>query len=403
MFFAFLKKIFIFLFSILQSIFIIFIYLFSGFKSKKKNLWCFGSLAGKEFRGNTKYLFKYLEKNHKEIEIFWIAKSRSLNLKLRKKGINSIYAYDLEGFKKISSASLFFCTHGFVDLVLALTRKAKIIMLGHMTCTIKNNSKKILMEKKNFLNKIYEFIKTSYFYIRKINYGVYSSNFSKENLITEDKWFPENKLILGLPKSDYLLSIKNSSKKNDFSIKKSIENEKIILFLPTRRNDKFFHIFNYGFTKKKIEEFAKTNNCKFFISLHPTNVNNNIPNFTSNKIHMINFDGNSIDNALISADLLITDYGSIFADYLIFDKPMIFTKFDHLKYTDDNGLKIDYESLPGPKVNDWNELLFQISELLYNKDSFIKDREKWKSDLYKFNDGKNCERIVNHFKELQKI
>ena len=38
-----------------------------------------------------------------------------------------------------------------------------------------------------------------------------------------------------------------------------------------------------------------------------------------------------------------------------------------------------------------------------NKDSFIKDREKWKSDLYKFNDGKNCERIVNHFKELQKI
>jgi len=272
-----------------------------------------------------------------------------------------------------------------------------------MTCTIKNNSKKILMEKKNFLNKIYEFIKTSYFYIRKINYGVYSSNFSKENLITEDKWFPENKLILGLPKSDYLLSIKNSSKKNDFSIKKSIENEKIILFLPTRRNDKFFHIFNYGFTEKKIEEFAKTNNCKFFISLHPTNVNNNIPNFTSNKIHMINFDGNSIDNALISADLLITDYGSIFADYLIFDKPMIFTKFDHLKYTDDNGLKIDYESLPGPKVNDWNELLFQISELLYNKDSFIKDREKWKSDLYKFNDGKNCERIVNHFKELQKI
>ena len=118
---------------------------------------------------------------------------------------------------------------------------------------------------------------------------------------------------------------------------------------------------------------------------------------------MINFDGNSIDNALISADLLITDYGSIFADYLIFDKPMIFTNFDHLKYTDDNGLKIDYESLPGPKVNDWNELLFQISELLYNKDSFIKDREKWKSDLYKFNDGKNCERIVNHFKELQKI
>ncbi len=401
--FSIFKKIVIFFFSIFQNIFIFFLYFLSGLKSKKKNLWCFGSLGGKEFRGNTKYLFNHLKKNHPEIEIYWISKSRNISSQLKKEGVNSIYAYDLEGMKKISSASLFFCTHGFADVVLALTRRAKIIHLGHMTCSIKENSlKKRLIQKKSFLLGFYELVKLGYFYIRKINYGIYSSNFTKENLTIEDKWYAQKKLILGLPKTDYLLSVKNN-KKCDQILKKNTYKEKIILFLPTRRNDKSFHIFNYGFSEKKIEEFAKFNNCKFFISHHPTNANKIIPDYKSDKIQTLKLNGNSIDDALSSADLLVTDYGSVFADYLIFNKPIIFAKFDHSKYLNENGLKINYETLPGPKVNNWDDLLFHTRELLYTKDSYIKDRENWKENLYKFKDGKNCERITNYFKNVQKI
>jgi len=207
-----LKKFFIFFYLIFQFIFILFVYFLFSFNKRKKNLWGFGSLAGQEFRGNTKYLYKYLEKNHKEIEIYWIAKSKQVNFKLQKKGINSIYAYDLNGIKKIASTSLFFCTHGFVDLVLALTRKAQIISLGHMTYAIKNNSNKDIAKKRFFLQNILNIIRYSYFYIRKIDFGVYSSTFSKENLTNQDKWYPSQKLIFGLPKSDYLFSLKNKKK-----------------------------------------------------------------------------------------------------------------------------------------------------------------------------------------------
>ena len=68
----FFKKLLIFFYSIILIFFTLVLYFFSGFKSKKKNLWGFGSLAGQEFRGNSKYLYKYLEKNHKEIEIYWL-------------------------------------------------------------------------------------------------------------------------------------------------------------------------------------------------------------------------------------------------------------------------------------------------------------------------------------------
>ena len=67
------------------------------------------------------------------------------------------------------------------------------------------------------------------------------------------------------------------------------------------------------------------------------------------------------------------------------------------------GLTIEYESLPGPKVNNWNELLLQTKELLFKTVPFLKDREKWKKSLYKFNDEENCKRITNHFKSFLKI
>ena len=62
-------------------------------------MWGFGSRAGEEFRGNSKYLYNYIEKKHKDIEIYWIAKSVKENIKLKKQGINSIYAYDLKNIK----------------------------------------------------------------------------------------------------------------------------------------------------------------------------------------------------------------------------------------------------------------------------------------------------------------
>ena len=95
---------------------------------------------------------------------------------------------------------------------------------------------------------------------------------------------------------------------------------------------------------------------------------------------------------------MITDYGSIFADYLIFDKPIIFTKFDHKKYIDEIGLKIDFDSLPGPKADNWDGIMFNVKELLYENDKFSQSRENWKNSIYEFSDEKNCERIVKYFK-----
>jgi len=388
--------------TVIKTTFMFIVYFFSGFIVKNNKRWSFGSWAGKKFRGNTKYLYNYVRSNCKEIEIFWISKSKTEHEKLLKKGINSVYAYSINGFIKISTSAVIFCTHGFVDTILCLTRNSILVQLGHMTFAIKNNSRKEILKKENLIKRIYYQLLLLYFFMRDINYGVYSSEFSKKNLKYPDKWYPKKPLVLGLPKSDYLYSLK-MNKLDNKSERKILEknipkNEKVILFLPTRRKDKKFHIFNFGFSPEKISNFIEKNNCHFYISYHPTSKHENKNIYNLKNFNLIDFDGNTIDHVLNASDLLLTDYGSIFADYLIFDKPIIFTKFDHLTYLNDEGIKINYDDLPGPKVSDWDELLGEANKILYEADLFSDTRNNWKNKIYKNLDGNNCKRIAEYFK-----
>jgi len=397
-----MKYLFTLFSAVIKTILMFIIYFFSGFVIKNNKRWSFGSWVGKEFRGNTKYLYNYVRSNHKEIEIFWISKSKSQHEKLLKKGINSVYAYSIDGFIKISTSGVFFFTHGLVDIIPCLTKNSILVQLGHMTFTIKNNSINEILKKKNFIKRVYHQCLLFYFFMKDIDYGIYSSEVSEKNLKCPDKSYPKIPLVLGVPKSDYLYSLKMN--KVDSKLEKKIlgktipKNEKVILFIPTYRDDKKFNIFNFGFSPEKISHFIEKNKCHFYISHHPNREHRNIHAYNLKNFNLINFDGNSIDHMLNVSDLVITDYSSLFSDYLIFDKPIIFVKFDHLTYLKDTGIKINYDDLPGPKVCDWDEILNETNKILYEVDLFVDIRNNWKNKIYKNLDGNNCKRIAEYFK-----
>ena len=389
--------------TILSNLIFLILYVPSGFIKKNKKRWGFGSLAGQEFRGNSKYLYNYLKESHKDLELFWIAKSKKQNKILREKGINSFYAYSLKGILKICTSSVIFLTHGLVDTIICVSKNTKLVQLGHMTFTIKENSLVKRLEKKNFLSKIYGKFLYSNLFLRKIDVGVFSSEFSYNNLFTNDKWFPSKKLISGLPKTDNLLKLKtklnNSPKQRTLFDQTVNQDEKLVLYIPTRRENKLFNIFDYDFSSKKFEEFTAKNKCIFFVSNHPTNPSKNIYNEHIRNLNFVNLNGNIIDEILSKADIIITDFSSIFADFLLFDKPIIFSKFDYNNYVKSSGLKIDYNSLPGPKVKNWDELLAEIDTFLNSDDNYKNQREDWKKKVYNYLDGKNSERIANYFKQ----
>ena len=98
----------------------------------------------------------------------------------------------------------------------------------------------------------------------------------------------------------------------------------------------------------------------------------------------------------------MTDYSSIFIDYLLLNKPIIFTPFDLQNYIQINRkLYYDYNLItPGVKCHSWDQVLKEINNILSGVDKFSIERSNIKQKFHKFKDNENCIRITNRIKEL---
>jgi len=104
---------------------------------------------------------------------------------------------------------------------------------------------------------------------------------------------------------------------------------------------------------------------------------------------------------LFYSDVLITDYSSIYYDYLLMDRPIVFYNYDYDDYKENRDFLYDYEeNTPGPKVQTQDDLLKAIEEYLINPELDSEFRTKIKKRFHKHTDGKACERTHNLIKQL---
>lgn len=92
---------------------------------------------------------------------------------------------------------------------------------------------------------------------------------------------------------------------------------------------------------------------------------------------------------MILSSALVTDYSSIFVDYLLLDKPIVFRVGDIEEYTEYRGLIIDYDNAtqtPGRKIKSLVELL----EFEWEEKGNIRKAQEF---FYMYPDGKATERI----------
>ena len=64
-------------------------------------------------------------------------------------------------------------------------------------------------------------------------------------------------------------------------------------------------------------------------------------------------------------DILITDYSSVYVDFLLLNKPIIFSCPDFNKYNEDRGFIVDEPKfmMPGQLVQNQTQLLESIDEI----------------------------------------
>lgn len=98
-------------------------------------------------------------------------------------------------------------------------------------------------------------------------------------------------------------------------------------------------------------------------------------------------------------DKLITDYSSIYLDFLCMDKPVAFLHYDFDQYKSKVGFSLEYDEItPGPKLHNQEELIdFIISE----EDSYIEERSQIRS-LINAKSAGNCKENADYIISLIK-
>lgn len=245
------------------------------------------------------------------------------------------------------------------------------------------------------------------YFLKKLDAFITLSDFDKEYFYPIDlvKHHAEY-LPLGLPRNDRLMDFKANEKlRETFNKRFNINAEaKLFLYAPTWRE---YSCSNSNKEKlAKINEILEEKNAYFLYRPHHHGAvfEENDLNELSRFILIDSTIVPDTQEALSVADCLITDYSSIFVDFLLLNKPIIFFVFDLEEYALNRGLVIDYTDrimTPGTKVRSYDELLIEMEKIMENEDLFYEDRQKSINFFHKHADNKSCERVWEYL--LQKL
>jgi len=376
------------------------------------SLWIFGSWFGQKFADNSKYLFLYVQQAHPEIRPVWLAHNPCVVSDLRSRGYEAYMAYSVKGFLLSMRATAVVVSTGLVDVNRYAIGRAKKIQLWHGTPLKKigydDRITRRLQEHKitkikNILRRFLPFLGEHYDLI------IAPSEEVSTKLASAFKMPREKIALTGYPRNDAFFNTPWLADDNQLYLKDVGEKthyECLITYLPTHREegrrDTGFLFSAYGFNISDVEALLQKYNAVFIIKTHYYNRLRLPSGEVGQRIYTPSDEElPDIYPLLKATDILITDYSSVYFDYLLLDRPIIFAPFDLEEYVRrDRELYYDYDEVtPGPKAKNWPEVLNLIEEFM-KKDEWKERREQISRRFNKFKDGESSKRV---FEEITKL
>lgn len=345
---------------------------------------------------NIKDLYIYLDKKN-DFNITIATNNKEHVKKFKKEGFNIILYPSLRFVYQGLKSKLKILDHSPVEkIVLQSLLHSKVIQIWHGVPLKK------IGHLANYKKVIYDLV-------------ISTSNFVTDYAFS--KIFSYKKIInSGYPRNDTLIQTfenKNSLVLVNHDIYNFVKytNLKIILYMPTWRGNSFeLNPINLN----ELNTFAKKNNLFIIFKMHPfihkdsffDTIDSRQFNFTKDYKHNLVFypSADDIYPLLPLSKLLITDYSSVYFDYLLLNKPIIFFIYDIQSYISTQGdFMLEFDKYtPGLKPTSYKQLEVDIFNALEN-DSFKNQRLILKEKLFNLNTlGKSSQIIFNAIKVLSK-
>ena len=368
--------------------------LLANFSLKSKVI-IFESFHGKQFSCNPKAIYTYLQQHHPEFKLYWTYDQRYVSAFSPE--LNLVRRFSLKWFYLLGT-SKWLVTNSRMPSSLPKPKRLVYLQTWHGTPL-----KKLAFDmdevhmpgttREQYLGRFYKESRNWDYLLSPSAYSsaIFKRAFQFEKTIVE----------VGYPRNDVLYAGNNTENIDLLKQKLNLpQDKKIILYAPTWRDDDYHTVGSYKFDLPlDLLQLQRQhgNDCVIVLRMHYLVAEN----FDLGAYEGFAYDMSTdvdISELYLVADLLITDYSSVFFDYANLGRPMLFYMYDIEKYRDAlRGFYFDIESdSPGPIVKNMADLSKRLNEF-FEQNTFTDYAEKYDEFQQKFcrlEDGFAAERFV---------
>ena len=249
--------------------------------------------------------------------------------------------------------------------------------------------------------------------VKRVYINLIRTNFSK--MVANNKDYvpvmagyinsSQSKIVInGLPRNDMMYV------KQDISVLREVLPEmptckKAILYAPTWRPYAELELFPFpDLDIDELDRFLEEKEYIIFMRPHPS-YPGIMPEGIEKVKRIIMLDSGlvpEIMEVVTAFDLLVTDYSSLFIDWLITGKPMAFIPYDLDLYDTKIGFSVPFEQhTPGPRISSSKEFLAEMEKLLEDE-RYYRDERNRENDYFNPIRTENCRSNAEMIEELLK-
>ena len=343
---------------------------------RDKQKWVYGASGG--FRDNPKYLYLQANYEHPEINSIWIGRVKSDVSNLRSRGLNAYYYLSFMGLYHTITAGVAVCDHQLGNINSFLLGGAYYVNLWHGSSVkrVRWQNPDAFVKEYHLRNK--EEMRTSFTFrmmlyhvlFKRPDFCLTPSTIQAKEFFSPMMDMPLKDCIAGVfPRSQLLIAGKESAldfiRKNEKQetlkfVERLNQYKKVYIYMPTWRRTKSDFIAASGIDWEKLNESLNKKNELLILKLHPhTKLNMDaITNYSNLMIYQKNSD---VYTVLPYIDCLITDYSSIYTDFLMMNKEIILFIFDFEDYVHNSNDLGNYDKYyVGKRAYDFHQLLHII-------------------------------------------
>lgn len=365
-------------------------------------IWIFGAWNGTRYSDNSRAVYEYVTAHHPEVCAVWITKSKVVYDLLRSKGLKVELADSKSGSSVQRKAGVCFYSWGVSDVNEKLLNGCKLInlwhgmplkMIGRDESRFKYNYgwwKRLKIAVRSVIIP-WEYIQAPTIVMSEFFSPFLQSAFA---LPESDVW------NIGCPRNDWLMQngeheilIETIDRKWNHPIK--------LFYMPTFRdsmqqNNQLFNPFTMaGCDMKEIENVLENQNMVLLYKGHFCDSENRAGGVD----RIVTVGDNDYDNLysfLREVDVLITDYSSVYFDFLLCRKPIILFPFDEEEYRrSSRPFYFDYSLMRASRVYNWKELCNLLDGAKY-----VLPMDDEVSLFCGQTEGNACERVYEKVKTL---